>query len=279
MRPTRPRAPRSPHHHHDDRLEHHHGHAITAARARPAATTSKPRGAHVGTAPPVPPSPFVDAVNAPITLPPNCKGEPIAHLSHSSVARWFACPDDWRRHHILRQRGPKAGVMFLGSRVDDAITEFYRRQIAGSTLTLPELVDVFRDTWRPKLKADGDRIAWEHGLTPTIAERMGRTAVTLTYERLVPRLGTPVAAQRKFEIRLAPTAAMDDRRLRRPGHPPHEGGVPRRGRRELRGPRRRRGRADRRDGLHGRAGGPAPAREDRTHDVRARRRRSRSISA
>jgi hypothetical protein len=94
--------------------------------------------------------------------------------------------------------------MFLGSRVDDAITEFYRRQIAGSTMTLGELVDVFRDTWHSKLKTDGDRIAWEHGLTPAIAERMGRTAVTLTNERLIPRLGTAVAAQRKFEIRLAP---------------------------------------------------------------------------
>ena len=179
--------------------------AITAARTR---QRPRPRSRdipHVAPPPPARPhSPFVDAVNAPITLPPNCRGEPIAHLSHSAVARWFACPDDWRRHYILRQRGPKAGVMFLGSRVDDAITEFYGRQIDGSTLTLPELVDLFRETWDAKIKADGDRIAWEHGLTPTIAERMGRTAVTLTYERLIPRLGTPVAAQRKFEIRLAP---------------------------------------------------------------------------
>ena len=176
----------------------------TAARARPRPTAAARRGAIRQIAPPGPSSTFADSVNAPIALPRDCNGKQIAHLSHSSVARWFACPDDWRRHYILRQRGPKAGVMFLGSRVDDAITEFYRRQIAGSTMTLTELVDVFRDTWHSKLKTDGDRIAWEHGLTPAIAERMGRTAVTLTYERLIPRLGTPVAAQRKFEIRLAP---------------------------------------------------------------------------
>jgi hypothetical protein len=41
-------------------------------------------------------------------------------------------PEDWRRHYLLGQRTPPSGAMFLGGRVDDAISTYYRRGSTGT---------------------------------------------------------------------------------------------------------------------------------------------------
>lgn len=143
-------------------------------------------------------------LNVPVQLPVGYKGEPIPHLSHSSLMRWMGCPDDWRRHYIKGERGPRSGAMFLGNRVDDTVSIFYRRQIAGEVLSLEQLEDALRDNWRENLASEDGAIDWEPYLAGDRALNMGLAAVRITHEQLIPRLGQATAVQRKFELRLAP---------------------------------------------------------------------------
>jgi hypothetical protein len=60
------------------------------------------------------------------------KGHPLPVLSDSSITKFLTCPDDWRRHYLLGERGPASGSMFLGKRIDDVLTTYYRGLIGGT---------------------------------------------------------------------------------------------------------------------------------------------------
>src|SRR5215467_10659761 len=79
-------------------------------------------------------------IQIPRRLPVRYDGEPLRHLSHSSYSKFLLCPDDWRRHYLLGERTPPSAHMFLGARIDDALSTYYRHQLArGETLTLDQL--------------------------------------------------------------------------------------------------------------------------------------------
>jgi hypothetical protein len=61
-------------------------------------------------------------IPVPTRLPERYDGEPLRHLSASSYTKWVACPEDWRRHCIKGERIAPSGAMFLGGRVDDALS-------------------------------------------------------------------------------------------------------------------------------------------------------------
>lgn len=147
---------------------------------------------------------LADSLKIPATLPVGHHNAPIANLSHTSLMRWESCPDDWRRHYILGQRGPKSGAMFLGNIVDDTITTYFWLRKAGQKLALDQLHDVFCDLWEEKLYKEQLPVAWEPHLTGDRALKMGLAAVDITYEQLIPRLGEATDTQRAFELRLAP---------------------------------------------------------------------------
>jgi hypothetical protein len=159
-----------------------------------------------GTSAPVIPTAAAIArrIDVPVSLPANIDGKPIANLSHSSVMRFVTCPEDWRRQYILRQRGAPSGAMFLGSRVDDAFTLYYRRQLAGETLDLDQLLDAFRDNWKAKLATEEQGVLWEDHLVGDRALSIGADAVRRSHAELIPRLGRAVAVQRCFDLRLSP---------------------------------------------------------------------------
>jgi hypothetical protein len=153
------------------------------------------------------PAQLAARIQVPTILPPRYDGEPIAHLSHSSYNRFALCPEDWRRHYILGERHPPTGAMFLGRRVDDAITLYYRQILErGERLTVEQVKDAYRDRWRADLEAERASlgIGWEQELREEGAFKLGLDAIELTFERLVPHLGEPVAVQRKVEYLLAP---------------------------------------------------------------------------
>jgi hypothetical protein len=146
-------------------------------------------------------------IQLPRRLPPRYDGQPLQHLSHSSYARFALCPEDWRRRYILGERAAPTGSMFLGRRVDDAITLYYRRMLDhGDRLALEQVEDAYRDTWHAEAEAESQRlgIAWEDDLQPERAFQLGLDALELSFRELVPRLGDPVAVQRKLEYTLAP---------------------------------------------------------------------------
>jgi PD-(D/E)XK nuclease superfamily len=146
-------------------------------------------------------------IQIPRRLPPRYDGQPLAHLSHSSYNRFALCPEDWRRRYIVGERAAPTGSMFLGRRVDDTISVYYQRILDhGERLELEQLKDAYRDRWQADLEAERASlgIGWEHDLNPERAFQLGLAALELTFKELVPRLGEPVAVQRKLEYTLAP---------------------------------------------------------------------------
>src|SRR5947208_7881896 len=81
-------------------------------------------------------------IEIPRRLPPRYDGQPLQHLSHSSVTRFWLCPESWRRYYVCGERHAPTGSMFLGRRVDDAITLYYRRILEhGERLSLDQVDD------------------------------------------------------------------------------------------------------------------------------------------
>ena len=146
-------------------------------------------------------------IEIPRRLPPRYDGQPLQHLSHSSYTRWVLCPELWRRYYVCGERHAPTGSMFLGRRVDDAITLYYRRILEhGERLSPEQLKDAYRDTWHAEAEAEAEQlgIAWEDDLGSERAFGIGLDAIELSLRELVPRLGEPVAVQRKLEFTLTP---------------------------------------------------------------------------
>ncbi len=95
--------------------------------------------------------------------------------------------------------------MFLGSRVDDALT-FYYNWLLGQRehLDVEQITDRYRDCWREALDEEDAKqgVRWGE-LEERGAFELGRAAIALAFEQLVPKLGYPVAVLRKLEFKLA----------------------------------------------------------------------------
>ena len=97
--------------------------------------------------------------------------------------------------------------MFLGRQVDDAVTLYYRRILEhGEHLSLDQVRDAYWDGWKAAAEAEREQlgISWEDDLREDRAFKLGLDAIELTFKQLVPRLGEPVAVQRRVEYTLGP---------------------------------------------------------------------------
>ena len=127
-----------------------------SALAAPTAGARPPTGAELAA-----------RIQIPRQLPPRYGGERLSHLSHSSYTKFLLCPDDWRRHYLKGERTPPSGAMFLGGRVDDALTTYYRHLLEhGDRLTLDQVQDAYRDHWTRELAAEGAQrgVRWDDEL-------------------------------------------------------------------------------------------------------------------
>jgi hypothetical protein len=146
-------------------------------------------------------------IGVPRRLPARYDGQPLRHLSPSSYTRFLLCPEDWRRHYLLGERFAPSGAMFLGSRVDDALTLYYRQMLERrEALALDQLRDAYRDRWFEQLEHEEQArgIKWEPDLDEQAAFQIGLDAIELTFAELIPKLGRPIAVQRRLEYTLAP---------------------------------------------------------------------------
>jgi hypothetical protein len=146
-------------------------------------------------------------IHVPRRLPIRHDGERLRHLSHASYSRFLLCPEDWRRHYLKGERTPPSAAMFLGGRVDDALSTYYRQLLEhGQTLTLDQVHDAYRDHWTRELAAEQAKrgVTWDAELDEPRAFAVGLDALALTLAELVPRIGRPVAVQRRLEYALAP---------------------------------------------------------------------------
>ena len=142
-------------------------------------------------------------IQIPRRLPIRYDGQPLRHLSHSSYTRFLLCPEDWRRHYLKGERTPPAGRC---SSAAASTTPSPPTTGASSTTTTRSRSTRSRTptaTTGHERLAEG-RVDWDAELTEPGAFQLGLDALELTFTELVPRLGTPVAAQRKLEFALAP---------------------------------------------------------------------------
>jgi hypothetical protein len=149
------------------------------------------------------------SIPIPTELPVRYDGERITHLSNASLTTFVACPEKFRRRYLLGIKEATSGQQFLGRRVDDALTVYYRRLIAGEQLALADVKGHYLASWQEALEETQEKegIAWDADLDADLAHRLGRQAIEICFERLVPKLGRPVAAQRRIEFRLARSVA------------------------------------------------------------------------
>jgi hypothetical protein len=146
-------------------------------------------------------------IPVPQRLPERYDGEPLRHLSPSSYSLWVSCPEAWRRRYIKGEKPPPSGSMFLGSRVDDAISAYHRRILEhGDRLAPDQLLDLYGELWSTELEAEQGKhgIGWEEELRERAAFELGRQAIALLMAELIPHLGEPVDVQRRLEFTIAP---------------------------------------------------------------------------
>jgi hypothetical protein len=163
--------------------------------------------APAGSAAPPTAAQLASRIEIPRRLPPRYDGQLLQHLSHSSVTKFWLCPESFRRYYVCGERHAPTGAMFLGRCVDDAITLYYRRILEhGERLSPDQVKDAFWDGWKAAGEAEREQlgIAWEEEMPEDRALKLGLDAIDLSFRELVPRLGEPVAAQRKLEYVLAP---------------------------------------------------------------------------
>jgi hypothetical protein len=150
--------------------------------------------------------PALSRLHVPVTLPHNYRGEPMRTLSYSSISRFRGCPEEYRRTAIKGEWGPKTGEMFLGSRVDDAISAYYRHRLDGTTLDLDSLKDLFNELWKSELAYEASRNGPVRftTLNRENTHAQGLQALELATAELIPHIGRPLAIQRRFEFKLHP---------------------------------------------------------------------------
>src|SRR5437016_4888001 len=103
-------------------------------------------------------------IPVPRRLPERYDDEPLQHLSPSSYSLWVSCPEARRRRYIKGEKPPPSGSMFLGSRVDDALSAYHRWILEhGDRLAVDQVLDIYRERWTEELAVEGDkqRVGWD----------------------------------------------------------------------------------------------------------------------
>ena len=145
-------------------------------------------------------------IPVPTRLPERSDREPLRPLSATSYQKWIACPEAWRRYYIKGERPAPSGSMFLGSRVDDALSAYHRWILEhGDRLSVDQVLDIYRVLWAAGLEEENDKqgVNWEEELPERQACELGSQAIELVLSELVPHLGDPVDVQRRLEFAIA----------------------------------------------------------------------------
>jgi len=143
-------------------------------------------------------------IEIPLELPVRYDGQRIRSLSKTSYETFCLCPDAYRRRYICGEREPTTGRMFLGSRLDDAMTHYYRTLIdTGQTLPLDQVQRFYEQNWLEQLEREQDErgVDWSD-LHDRAAFEIGKDAIEVCINQFAPQLGDPVAVQRKFAFKV-----------------------------------------------------------------------------
>jgi hypothetical protein len=131
----------------------------------------------------------LDPLAVPTTLP-------VRHLSHSSLALFWRCPERWRRRYVLGEHEPLGAPAALGGAVGAALAAHLAARQRGQRLSLADTDDLFCAEWAQR--APTARFA--AGEPGALLRRQGRQLVVAYLHRLAPLL-RPEAVERRVELR------------------------------------------------------------------------------
>lgn len=127
---------------------------------------------------------------------------PVSRLSHSSLARYLKCPEQWRRYYLDRERSPDTLDQAGGNAVGAAITYFFAERLQQREPTVGEVLEQLYAEWEMKqsrIPAPEDpqaaRLRAQHTL------EQAQCAVRLYLSHVVPQMPPVTAVERAFELR------------------------------------------------------------------------------
>src|SRR4051794_2284582 len=140
---------------------------------------------------------------APVRLPERMDGRRIEHLSASSLARFWRCPEAWRAHYLTRVRGPESAELRRGWVLDAAIEAHYRAILdTGQPLPRSDIEDIYAAAWQRRVDDASVAIDWGDD-TPADVKDAGLVALRAYLADLAPTV-RPASVQREFAFALAP---------------------------------------------------------------------------
>jgi hypothetical protein len=152
---------------------------------------------------PPPPTAAAPRLLTPVRLPRRLDGQRIDHLSASSLARFWRCPEAWRAHYLARVRGPESAELRRGWVVDAAIEAHFKALLAtGEPLPQRDVEDIYAAAWQRKIDDPAIEIDWGDD-SPAHVKDSGLIALRAYLTELAPAV-RPASVQREFSFALAP---------------------------------------------------------------------------
>src|SRR5215207_8891524 len=152
----------------------------------------------------MPPPPIAVAaprVLAPVRLPQRLDGQRLDHLSASSLAKFWRCPEAWRAHYLARVRGPESAELRRGWVVDAAIEAHFKSLLAtGEPLPQRDIEDIYAAAWQRRIDDAAIEIDWGDD-TPEHVKDTGLIALRAYLAELAPTV-RPTSVQREFAFAL-----------------------------------------------------------------------------
>src|SRR4051794_19583941 len=150
-----------------------------------------------------PPAAAIPRLLAPIRLPRRLDGQRLEHLSASSLAKFWRCPEAFRQHYLARLRGPESAELRRGWVVDAAIEAHYRALLAtGEALPQRDIEDIYAAAWQRSIDDAATEIDWGDD-TPEHVKDTGVIGLRPYLTELAPTV-RPASVQREFAFALAP---------------------------------------------------------------------------
>src|SRR3954447_24230173 len=140
---------------------------------------------------------------APIRLPRRLDGQPLDHLSASSLARFWRCAESFRQRYLAGTRGPESAELRRGWVVDAAITAHYKALLdTGEPLPQRDIEDIYAAAWQRKIDDATVEIDWGDD-SPAHAKDSGMIALRAYLTELATTV-RPASVQRELAFKLVP---------------------------------------------------------------------------
>jgi hypothetical protein len=154
--------------------------------------------------------PVIQPRKTPVPVPPmhllavrQHDGNPITHLSKSSVEAFAACPEAYRRRYILGEKSPTSPPMFLGKIVDTILTKRVQAHLRGETPEMGDLRQLYLTGISQTLDEEQHGVSFTAEDSLEALRRLGWQEFLVYLKRLDRIVGRPLYAQRKLEFKLA----------------------------------------------------------------------------